>query len=466
MTRYVIIVIFLFCINIVFSQIPDCVKCCCSNIVEVGIPNGNFQDPPFANPLLVYYVGQKYSNWTVTKGSIDVKGPNYLNWALGNPNGASQFVDLNGTTPGSMFTVLNGLKVGYKYTIVLWYAKNAATVSADCQVKVAGGAWLDETFTATNDAINGWLKKCFTFTALSTSAELSFTGYGTVNNAGVLLDDITMYSCAPKSLPVFVNPPPDVTGISCLSEMPTLPVLVVQDDCDNNPAISLQVDTTGSLCNKVVSRTWTAMNKCGGISSTTQKIFIEDKLPPVFNSLPVDKYVNCTPTTPNQFDEWLSSFGGAVATDNCSGNLKWEVNYIKNSEFPCGEINVDFKVTDDCGNMVTQSARFIAEDIDVADSTAKIFIPNVFSPNLDGKNEKFTIFGNQHLIRIKELDIYSRWGELIYSVKDIEPNNPEVGWDGTARGKLLNPGVFVYWAIIELDTGKTKFYKGDITLLR
>jgi gliding motility-associated-like protein len=36
--------------------------------------------------------------------------------------------------------------------------------------------------------------------------------------------------------------------------------------------------------------------------------------------------------------------------------------------------------------------------------------------------------------------VFNRWGQLIF-----ETNNPETGWDGTYKGELLNPGVYMYY---------------------
>jgi hypothetical protein len=49
---------------------------------------------------------------------------------------------------------------------------------------------------------------------------------------------------------------------------------------------------------------------------------------------------------------------------------------------------------------------------------------------------------------------------------DIAPNDPLLGWDGSFRGKKMNPAVFAYIAKVELINGAIVRRKGDITLLR
>ena len=48
----------------------------------------------------------------------------------------------------------------------------------------------------------------------------------------------------------------------------------------------------------------------------------------------------------------------------------------------------------------------------------------------------------------------------------FQPDDPDYGWDGTFRGQILNPGVYVYFAEIEFDDGIIILYEGDIALMR
>ena len=358
---YIILFSILFVGKKVEAQ-PACVQCCCGNAIEVGVPGGNFEDPPYSNPIIVYFAGEMYSTWSVISGSIDVLGPNYSNWASGNPNGASQFIDLHGNTPGSFATTLNGLNVGYEYSIVLWYAKNAGASSANCQIQVAGGAWLDQTWTATNNGASGWLQKCYSFTAQASSAELKFTGTGPTTAGGVLLDDITMFCCPPKSTPVFSDPPQDVSGIQCVKDIPPVPVPVIEDDCDNNPVVNFTTKTVGTPCDQVITRTWLVTNSCGNTAKAEQNVFVEDTEAPLLLNDPSDKIVDCSEDIIGEFVNWLDIEGGALAEDNCEGPLVWTKEYSKDPSFPCSETTVSFMVEDNCGNQLSKTATFVVED--------------------------------------------------------------------------------------------------------
>ncbi len=91
-----------------------------------------------------------------------------------------------------------------------------------------------------------------------------------------------------------------------------------------------------------------------------------------------------------------------------------------------------------------------------------VFIPNVFTPNGDGSNDFFEIFGNKEAWKQFEVAVFDRLGEKVY-----ESNDMNFKWDGTYRGKGLNPAVFVYVIkVVYLNNFTDKVYKGSLTLLR
>ena len=95
-----------------------------------------------------------------------------------------------------------------------------------------------------------------------------------------------------------------------------------------------------------------------------------------------------------------------------------------------------------------------------------IYIPNAFSPNDDGQNDRFTIYGKPQLARVLSLQIFDRWGERVFDNKNFDLNDENAGWGGTFRGRLLEHAVFVYAALIRFADGEEELYKGDVTLIR
>ncbi|MBC6995845.1 gliding motility-associated C-terminal domain-containing protein [Neolewinella lacunae] len=95
-----------------------------------------------------------------------------------------------------------------------------------------------------------------------------------------------------------------------------------------------------------------------------------------------------------------------------------------------------------------------------------LYVPNAFSPNGDGVNDGFTIFGGRAVAEIESLRIYDRWGGLVFENENFLPNEPSLGWDGLVDGRPVNPAVFVYAARVRFVNGTVQEYGGDLTLLR
>mgnify|MGYP003346457632 CR=1 FL=1 len=67
-----------------------------------------------------------------------------------------------------------------------------------------------------------------------------------------------------------------------------------------------------------------------------------------------------------------------------------------------------------------------------------IFVPNAFSPNGDNENDVLYVRGQ--LIEGMLFRVFDRWGELVF-----ESTDRTIGWDGTFKGKQLDPDVYDYY---------------------
>jgi gliding motility-associated-like protein len=90
-----------------------------------------------------------------------------------------------------------------------------------------------------------------------------------------------------------------------------------------------------------------------------------------------------------------------------------------------------------------------------------VFIPDAFSPNNDGLNDVFRV-GNLGYYKLVNMNVYNRWGALIYHSGD--GNNK--GWDGTFEGTKQDLGVYNYYIILMNPKGEQKTFKGNVTLIR
>jgi gliding motility-associated-like protein len=94
------------------------------------------------------------------------------------------------------------------------------------------------------------------------------------------------------------------------------------------------------------------------------------------------------------------------------------------------------------------------------------FIPNVFSPNVDGFNDNFYVYGGPAIRRVRTLRIFDRWGGFVFEARDIPANQPVYGWDGKYREERVAPSVFVFYVEIEFVDGFVEIVSGDVTVLK
>jgi gliding motility-associated-like protein len=88
-----------------------------------------------------------------------------------------------------------------------------------------------------------------------------------------------------------------------------------------------------------------------------------------------------------------------------------------------------------------------------------IFIPNIFSPNGDGKNEQLYIYGNY--ITSVEMQIFNQWGQRLITLTGTHQ-----GWDGKYKGSAQPVGVYLYVLKAVLKDGRKVNMKGSVTLIR
>ncbi len=95
-----------------------------------------------------------------------------------------------------------------------------------------------------------------------------------------------------------------------------------------------------------------------------------------------------------------------------------------------------------------------------------IFVPNSITPNGDGYNDRLALYGGNAAMTVLKIQIFDRWGALVYEGINQALNDENQGWDGTHQGQLLNPGVFVYVAEVQFIDDSVLQFEGDITLIR
>ncbi|MCB0560403.1 MAG: gliding motility-associated C-terminal domain-containing protein [Lewinellaceae bacterium] len=106
---------------------------------------------------------------------------------------------------------------------------------------------------------------------------------------------------------------------------------------------------------------------------------------------------------------------------------------------------------------------YMAEEKDCG---IQYFVPTAFSPNGDGVNDRLQFFFKSEYEFTGELNIFDRWGNLIFGAKNVNPDNP-VSWDGTYNGKPFNTGVFIWvFRYVSAKDGKGRPLSGNTVLVR
>lgn len=155
------------------------------------------------------------------------------------------------------------------------------------------------------------------------------------------------------------------------------------------------------------------------------------------------------------FGESINLYACAVGT-----SYTWSPNLCNN----CSIVTIQPKETETTiGCTITNEYGCIATchyNIHTEGITGTLYTPNAFSPNGNGNNDVFQVFGKN--IKLVRLQIFNRWGEKVFDAPDISQ-----AWDGKYKNELQESGVYVYtityFSGIETTARETK---GSVTLIR
>jgi gliding motility-associated-like protein len=162
---------------------------------------------------------------------------------------------------------------------------------------------------------------------------------------------------------------------------------------------------------------------------------------------PVIEFINLSPLLNNPVFHW--NFG-----DNSFDSIYAPIHeYIKS-----GIYTVQLTVTNDNHCIGTES-HFV-----YIKPETTFYIPNSFTPNGNGVNDKFGVLGSSIDPSEFRMIIATRWGEVVY-----ETNDPDALWDGKNQrnGEMCPVGVYVYYVKLkELQKDDNHELKGHVLLLR
>jgi len=276
------------------------------------------------------------------------------------------------------------------------------------------------------------LQKCVT--ALSTNiptAPQDVTASVNISNTGVDLQwtqdplfSAATYSIFKGGTLIGTSVTPTFSDATYAVDAPPCYTISYADVCNNKSIQSLQACTStlsGSLRdNNVIDLNWTAyIGWKNGIDHYTVEKFDDQ----------------------GQLVESFNVIGSTVLTDDEEDNLN-QTNLYRITAFP-----VDPGINAATSNTITVIKN------------PNIFHPTAFTPNGDGLNDLFKVFG-QFTAQV-EFKIFNRWGELLFITTDLDK-----GWDGTYKGNASPEGTYVFRAYLTDLAGRTSERSGTILLLR
>ncbi len=156
-------------------------------------------------------------------------------------------------------------------------------------------------------------------------------------------------------------------------------------------------------------------------------------------------------------------------TQSCANNFQWSAN----SSTPGIQDDTDPTTTLSPSETTTYRLSFIDADgcisfdtlrVEVIDPNTlpctEVFLPKAFTPNGDGLNDEYGIDNPYVIDDLLAFEIFSRWGERVFYTED-----PFQLWDGSYKGEILNPGIFLYKVRFTCD-GEERQSIGSLSLMR
>ena len=172
----------------------------------------------------------------------------------------------------------------------------------------------------------------------------------------------------------------------------------------------------------------------------------------IIHSAPLEVLFESHPSAKADVYQWTIRRGSDVITTRTEKDIR----YIFDEASESGPVTymVDLKMT----NSKHPDCVTTAQDTIILHSSM-IMVPNVFTPNGDGKNDEFRVVFRS--ICDFHCWIYNRWQHLVYSWDD-----PTKGWDGTYNGRKEPDSAYFYIIEAKGCDGQDFKLKGSVNLLR
>ena len=259
-------------------------------------------------------------------------------------------------------------------------------------------------------------------------------------------------------------------SITC-GNIPDVPELDFEDACSSDISVEFEETSTfdGTTNDFEIIRTWTVTDECNNTAIYTQTIFVTNESNIISSNTELCIYedfeFDLFDLLSGDYDtngEWQVTSGNATLNGslfnpssllNSDGTFDfgqlgdYVFTYVTNGECPT-ETEVIITINDICIPLACGDAD-------------EVIISKAVTANGDQWNEYFTITGIEGCGFTVEVQIFNRWGALIYESKDYQNN-----WNAFVHGNSVGGSDKVptgtYYYIINLKNSGLKPFAGPI----
>ncbi|MBJ7882743.1 HYR-like domain-containing protein [Gelidibacter salicanalis] len=243
--------------------------------------------------------------------------------------------------------------------------------------------------------------------------------------------------------------------------IPTAPNLVFEDSCSNTINVAFNETSTAAegVENYVITRTWTVSDTCNNEAVYTQIINV--------NAAPVitvtdTELCNGDDLNFNLFDLLNGTFDTNGTWSVVTGNASLDGSIFNPYQLELGTYTFKYTLADDyCTSEAFVNIRLHDDCVVLPCGAEDVIISKAVTTYTDGKNDFFTVTGVETCGFTVELQIFNRWGAMIYESKNYQND-----WNGTSSKASVGNSNYVptgtYYYVINLRNSGLKPFAGPI----
>ena len=299
----------------------------------------------------------------------------------------------------------------------------------------------------------------------------TITEYKDTNNNGVLdagettvlntAECIQLITVSDTTAPTLVTEYEEEINITC-DNIPSVPELVFEDACSTDMQVAFNETSTETEGNDpyVVTRTWTVVDNCDNEAVFTQIINVDNTA----NLIVGTDTELCNDDNIN-FD-LFDLLNGTYATDGTwsivAGSATLDSSTFNPFGLELGTYTFMYSIADEYCPTETLVNIILNDDCVVLPCGAEdVVISKAVTTYTDGKNDFFTVTGVETCGFTVELQIFNRWGAMIY-----ESQNYQNDWNGSTSKGSIGSSNYVptgtYYYVINLRNSGLKPFAGPI----